>query len=99
MAYKILATDQTETPDANILDEKWFGNFQLLCTAYGSNEAILEVRPVGTSTWIEAKYNGNVIQLEGLGEALDVTLVKDYEYRFKTAAIGAEVYIAKHGES
>ena len=98
MAHILLKSDETETPDSRILGEAWVGGYQLLCTAYGSNEAILEVRPVGTTTWIEAKYNGNVIQLDGLGEALDVTLVKDYEYRFKTAAVGAEVYIAKHGD-
>ena len=98
MAFKILATDQTETPDDSILGLAWAGDYQILCTAYGSNEAVLQVRPIGTSTWINAKYNGNTIQLDGLGEALDVTLVRDYEYRFMTAAVGAEVYIAKHEE-
>ena len=95
MAHVILATDQTETPDEQILGKDWAGKYQLLCTTYASDEVILQVRVPG-GTWLPAKFNATPIQLAGVGETLDVTLVRDYEYRLITAKAGAEVVIAKH---
>ena len=96
MAKVILATDQTETPDDQILGEDWAGEYQLLCTTYASDEVVLQVRPNGTDTWNTAKFNGKEIKLTAAGDVLDVRLVRDYEYQLSTANVGAEVVIAKH---
>ena len=96
MAHTILATDQTETPDEQILGKDWAGEYQLLCTTYASDEVVLQVRPNGTETWNTAKFNGREIKLTGVGEVLDVRLVRDYEYQLSTENAGAEVVIAKH---
>lgn len=96
MAHTILATDQTETPDNQILGKDWAGEYQLLCTTYASDEVVLQVRPKGTKPWITAKFNGQDIKLTAVGDVLDVRLVRDYEYRLMTATAGAEVVIAKH---
>jgi hypothetical protein len=96
MAHVILTTDQTETPDKQILGKDWAGEYQLLCTTYASDEVVLQVRPRGTDTWNTAKFNGTEIKLTGVGEVLDVRLARDYEYRLLTATTGAEVVIAKH---
>ena len=68
MAHTILATDQTETPDEQILGKDWAGEYQLLCTTYASDEVVLQVRPNGTETWTNAKFNGREIKLTGVGE-------------------------------
>ena len=96
MAHTVLATDQTETPDAQILGKDWTGEYQLLCTTYDSDEVVLQVRPRGTETWNTAKFNGQEIKLTAVGDVLDVRLVRDYEYRLSTANAGAAVVIAKH---
>ena len=96
MPHTLLATDQTETPDAHILGKDWAGEYQLLCTTYAEDEVVLQVRPRGTETWRTAKFNGKTIQLAGVGEVLDLRLVRDYEYRLMTENAGAEVVIAKH---
>lgn len=96
MAKTLLATDQTETPDAQILGKDWAGEYQLLCTTYAADEVVLQVRPEGTETWNTAKFNGRDIKLTAVGDVLDVSLVRDYEYRLMTANAGAEVVIAKH---
>ena len=96
MPHTILATDQTETPDDQILGKDWAGEYQLLCTTYASDEVVLQVRPAGTDTWITAKFNGREIKLTAVGDVLDVRLVRDYEYQLSTENAGAEVVIAKH---
>lgn len=96
MPHTILATDQTETPDDQILGKDWAGEYQLLCTTYASDEVVLQVRPRGTETWNTARFNGRAIKLTAAGEVLDTRLVRDYEYRLMTANAGAEVVIAKH---
>ena len=97
MPHILLATDQTETPDDQILGKDWAGEYQLLCTTYASDEVVLQVRPRGNpETWNTAKFNGREIKLTGAGEVLDARLVRDYEYRLMTATAGAEVVIAKH---
>ena len=95
MARTILATDQTETPDDQILGRDWAGEYQLLCTTYAADEVFLQVRAPG-GTWLNAKFNGNDIKLTAAGDVLDVRLVRDYEYQLTTANAGAEVVIAKH---
>ena len=96
MAHVILATNQTETPDEQILGKDWAGEYQLLCTTYAADEVFLQVRVRGTETWINAKFNGQEIKLTGVGDVLDIRLVRDYEYQLSTANAGAEVVIAKH---
>lgn len=96
MAKVILNTNQEETPEADILGKDWAGEYQLLCTTYASNEVVLQVRPQGTTVWINARFNGQEIKITAAGDTLDVRLVRDYEYRLMTANIGAEVVIAKH---
>ena len=96
MPHTILATDQTETPDAHILGKDWAGEYQLLCTTYASAEVVLQVRPRGTQTWNTAKLNGTEMKLTAAGDVLDIRLMRDYEYRLMTATAGAEVVIAKH---
>ncbi|RKU10815.1 hypothetical protein C6503_19205 [Candidatus Poribacteria bacterium] len=97
MAKTILATDQKETPDDQILGKDWAGEYQLLCTTYAADEVVLQVRPGGNpSSWHTAKYNGSDIKFTAVGDIFDVKLVRDYEYRLLTANAGAEVIIAKH---
>lgn len=95
MAKVILKSDQTETPDADILGKDWYGEYQLLCSTYGTAEVVLQVRLPG-GTWRNARYDGNEIKLTAAGDTLDVKLVRDYEYRLTTATAGAEVCIAAH---
>ena len=95
MAKVILKTDQTETAAADILGTDWYGEYQLLCSIYGSDEVHLQVRPPG-GDWINARYEGNAIKLAAAGDTLDVKLAKSYEYRLSTENAGAEVYIAAH---
>ena len=95
MAKVILKTDQTETPDADILGTDWYGEYQLLCTTYAADAVYLQVR-VPDGTWQNARYDGTEIKLTAAGDTLDVKLVKAYEYRLITATAGAEVYIAAH---
>lgn len=95
MAKVILKTDQTATPEADSLGTDWYGEYQLLCSVYGSAEVYLQVRPPG-GTYQNARYAGTEIKLTAAGDTLDVNLVKAYEYRLTTATAGAEVYIAAH---
>ena len=96
MPHTLLATDQTETPDDQILGKDWAGEYQLLCTIYAADEVVLQVRPRDTTTWNTAKRNGQAIKLAAAGDVIDVRLLRDYEYRLMTATAGAEVVIAKH---
>ena len=95
MAKVILKSDETETADADILGTAWYGEYQLLCSVYASNEVFLQVRPPG-GDWLNARYDGNPIKLTAAGDTLDVKLAKAYDYRLKTEDAGAEVYIAAH---
>lgn len=95
MASVILKTDQTATPDADILGPDWYGEYQLLCSVYASAEVVLQVRPPG-GDWINARYDGTEIKLTAAGDTLDVKLAKAYDYRLSTETEGAEVYIAAH---
>ena len=95
MAKVILKTDQTETPETDILGKDWYGEYQLLCTIYASDEVNLQVRPPD-GTWIDARFNGRRIKLTAAGDTLDVKLVRDYDYRLSTKTQGAEVCIATH---
>lgn len=91
----ILESDQRKTPDEKILGKDWSGEFQLLCAVYTAHPVKMQVRPQN-GTWIDAKFNGNTIQLTEAGEVLDIKLVRDFEYQLVTKTAGAEVHIAKH---
>ena len=95
MAKVILKTDQTETPDADILGTDWYGEYQLLCSIYDSDAVYLQVRPPG-GDWINARFNGTEITFSAQGDTLDVRLAKGYDYRLKTPNAGAEVWITRH---
>ena len=95
MANVILKSDQTATPDADILGTDWYGEYQLLCTTYGTAEVLMQVRVPG-GDWVNARYDGTEIKLTAAGATLDVKLAKSYEYRLSTETAGAEVYIAAH---
>ena len=47
MAHTILATDQTETSDDQILGKDWAGKYQLLCTVYAADPVKIQVRRAG----------------------------------------------------
>ena len=98
MAKIILATDQEETPEADILGKDWYGLFQIFCTVYASDEVFLQANdPDDPDTdWINANLNGVDIKLSRVGAVLDVKLVRDIDYRLYTANPGAKVVIAKH---
>ena len=96
-----LSKTQTNTTANPIFGKDWAGEYQLLCTAYASDEVFLQVRPRVSEgetqlTWQNAKFNGNAIKFTGVGEVFDLRFVRDYEYRLMTATAGAEVVIAKH---
>ena len=91
----ILESDQTRTPDEKRLDKEWAGEFQLLCTVYTSHPVKMQVRP-DNGEWLDAKFNGETIQLTGVGEVLDIKIARNFEYQLVTETAGAEVHIAKH---
>ena len=93
MPKKILATDQDQTPDPDILGKAWYGDFQLYCTAYASDPATLQMRI--EKEWITVNFNNTDIQLKKKGAVLDVTLAYDIDYRVITANAGAEVFISR----
>lgn len=98
MAKVILATDQEETPEADILNENWYGLFQLHCRVYASDEVFLQANdPDDPDTgWINARLNDRDIKFSAAGDVFDVTLARDMHYRLSTATAGAKVVIAKH---
>ena len=98
MAKVILDTDQEETPEDNILGKDWYGEFQLFCTVYASDEVFLQGNdPDDPDTdWVNANLNGVDIKLSKVGAVLDVTLARDLDYRLHTANAGAKVVIATH---
>ena len=98
MAKTILATDQTETPEDQILDENWYGEFQLHCRVYASDEVFLQSNdPDDPDTeWINANFNGVDIKFSKVGSVFDVKLARDMHYRLYTTNAGAKVVIAKH---
>ena len=95
MAKTILATDQTES---QILNENWYGEFQLHCRVYASDEVFLQANdPDDPDTdWITASFNGVDIKFSKVGSVFDVKLARDIHYRLYTANAGAKVVIAKH---
>jgi len=100
MAKKILASTQTETPATDILDERWEGDYQLFCAVYGSDTVRLQQRVpthdiAADAGWVDAKFDGENIELTAAGDTLIVTLARGYDYRLETDAAGAEVYIDK----
>ena len=74
MAKTILATNQKETPKADILDGNWYGQFQLHCRVYASDEVFLQANdPDDPDTgWINANLNGVDIKFSKVGAVLDV---------------------------
>ena len=102
MAKKILARTQTKTPTDAILDERWEGDYQIFCAAFGANATAVKLQQrVPTpnikpeSGWVNAKFDGNDIELTAAGDTIIVTLTRGYDYRLKTEVVGAEVYIDK----
>ena len=95
MATEILAITETKTSDTKILDKGWAGEFQVLCTTYADDPVKMQIREPGDE-WMDAKFNGNQIQLTGKGEVIDVKLARDFDYQLVTANPGARVVIAKH---
>ena len=93
MPHKILATDQVETPEADILGRDWHGDFQIVCTAYGSDPVKFQIRV--EKEWIDVNFNKIDIELTKKGAVLDATLAYDLDYRVVTANPGAEVFIIK----
>ena len=93
MPKRILATDQVETPDDDILGKAWHGDFQIVCTVYASDPVIFQFRV--EKQWINANFNNTDIQLKKKGAVLDVTLAYDVDYRVITANAGAEVFISR----
>jgi hypothetical protein len=102
MAKKILAKTQMKTPADAILDERWEGDYQIFCAAYSASAQPVKLQQrVPTQNikpeagWVDAKFEGNDIQLAAAGDTIIVTLARGYDYRLKTSVIGAEVYIDK----
>ena len=95
MAKCILKSDQTATPDADILGPDWYGDYQITCSVYGSNAVNLQIRVPGSTTWNDAKFEGNDVELTAAGDTAKVELTKEFDYRVSTAAQGAEVWIDK----
>ena len=95
MAKVILKSDQTHTPDADILGEHWYGEYQLTCSVYASDPVNIQIRTPG-GNWNNARFNGKEIQLTAAGDTADVKLTKGYDYRLVTATEGAEVFIDAH---
>ena len=73
MPKRILATDQDQTPDDDILGGR-IGtvNFKCYCTAYASDPATFQMRI--EKEWITVNFNKTDIELTKKGAVLDVTL-------------------------
>ena len=95
MAKVILKSDQTATPDADILGKDSYGTYKLVCTVYNSDPVFWQIRTPG-GNWIDARLNARKIRLAATGDTADVTLTKGYDYRVATASKGAEVWIDAH---
>ena len=100
MAKRILANTQTETPAADILDERWEGDYQIFCAVYGTTAVRLQQRVpthaiAADAGWVDAKFDGENIELSTAGDTIIVTLARGYDYRLQTDTAGAEVYIDK----
>ena len=93
MPKRILAIDQVETPDIDILGRVWYGDFKLICTVYASDPVKLQMRV--ESEWITVNSNDIDIQLKKKGAVSDVTLAHDIDYKVITETQGAEVFISK----
>lgn len=91
----ILKTDQRESI---ILDKDFHGYFQVSCDVFG--EAVkLQFSDDNGDTWVDAYFNGVLIQLEKLGAILDQYLVCGRYYKFVTATPGSRVSLFKHDEA
>ena len=100
MAKKILAKTQKKTPAKDILNEHWEGDYQIFCAVYSTKPVKLQQRvPTHSTTpesgWVNAKYEGNDIELTAAGDTIIVTLARGYDYRLHTDEAGAEVYIER----
>jgi hypothetical protein len=95
MAEIILSETDSESEEL-----KEYGEFQLVCIKYETTEVVLEVRDPDTNIanfpWVTARYNGNDIKFENVGDAIDVVLTRGFTYRLTTTTIGAVISIARH---
>ena len=94
-ATEILAATATES---TVLDDDWFGTFQVILTTAGTDAVKLQVMRPGSNpaVWTTARYNGNEITLTTAGDTLDIVLTEHYHYRFTTTTAGAVVHIDSH---
>ena len=88
----ILAIDQTETPEADILGRNWYGDHHLSCSVYGGSPISFQWQDTN-GNWLDASFEGTPIELTRAGDVAIVTLAAPTNYRVKTAVAGSEVEI------
>ena len=88
----ILATDQTQTPESDILGENWYGDHHVSCSVYGGSPIMFQWQDK-KGNWLDASFEGTLITLTRAGDVAIVTLAASTNYRVKTAVAGSEVEI------
>ena len=94
MAKIILAATQTETPSADILDERYEGDFFIYCSVYAADIVNIQFQ-TEVGTWVNAKFEGDDIELSGAGDGAIVTIPRGVPFRVSTANAGATVEISR----
>lgn len=103
----VLKKTDTNADTNTVLGADYEGDYQIGCTAYAA-DVTLQWRPRSETgetdhAWLPAflqTSSGAVaIRLTRAGAVLDITLIKDFDYRFITASAGSEVVMGKHDRS
>ena len=96
---KVVLTD-SET-DSAVLDDKYWGRYQVVCTKYGSSPVVLQIRDpdqsLTESPWTTARYNNTDIEWGAVGDVLDLDFTENLHYRLHTTTAGAVMSMDKHG--
>ena len=90
----ILKPDATES---TILDASHAGAYQISCDVFV--EAVrMQFSDDSGATWVDAYFNGTLIQLDRAGAILDMDFTRGRYYKFVTDAEGSRVSLFKHAE-
>lgn len=88
--------DVTDT-EGTVLDNEWYGTFQLTLYIAGSAAVQIEKLEPGTeSTWIAIRFDDEVIELTTAGDTLSLEISEADSYRLTTSTAGAKVGVANH---
>lgn len=90
----ILKPDATES---TILDQDYAGSYQISCDVF-VQAVKMQFSDDNGATYVDAYFNGNLIQLDRAGAILDMDFTRGRYYKFVTGAIGTRVSMFRHAE-